>query len=51
MAFQSLGVNVKQYCPLLVVTFPFLLKNFFFEIPLDLIPALDSRIPEMITKI
>ena len=27
MALQSRGVNVKQYCPLLVVTFHFLLKN------------------------
>ena len=31
MALQSRGVNVKQYCPLLVVTFPFLLKNFFLN--------------------
>ena len=31
MALQSRGVNVKQYCPLLVVTFHFLLKNFFFN--------------------
>ena len=31
MALQSRGVNVKQYCPLLVVTFHFLLKNFFLN--------------------